>query len=97
MRQYFHTVPFGCVEIDGDKVLRQEEKPRIERTVNAGIYVLDPALLGRIPRTREFPLPALIDECLERGELVRAYPIADDWIDIGQEAQLKQARDGAVG
>jgi NDP-sugar pyrophosphorylase family protein len=36
----------------------------------------------------------LIDTCLERGEFVRAYQIADDWIDIGQEGQLRQARNG---
>lgn len=92
VRRYFHTVPFGCVEVDGERVSRMEEKPRLSVLVNAGIYVLDPHLLERIPRGREFPLPGLLEQCLARGEAVTVFEIEDDWIDVGQRDQLKQAR-----
>ena len=42
MRRYVHTVPFGCVERDGDRVTALVEKPAIVREVNSGIYVLEP-------------------------------------------------------
>lgn len=92
VHRYFHTVPFGCVELDGERITRMEEKPRLSAIVNAGIYVLAPDLIARIPRGQEFPLPSLLEQCMSRGETVAAFEIEDDWTDIGQRDQLKQAR-----
>ncbi|HEY8151532.1 MAG TPA: nucleotidyltransferase family protein [Vicinamibacteria bacterium] len=92
VRRYSHTVPFGCVDLEGERVVRMEEKPQLSVLVNAGIYVLNPGLVARIPRGHEFPLPGLLEQCLSRGEAVAAFEIEDDWIDVGQRDQLKQAR-----
>jgi dTDP-glucose pyrophosphorylase len=92
LRRYDHQVPFGCVELDGDRLVRFEEKPTLSRLVNAGVYVLSPELVGRVPRGEMFPLPQLFDDCLRRGETVGGYEIVDDWIDVGQREQLSQAR-----
>jgi NDP-sugar pyrophosphorylase family protein len=92
VRRYLHTVPFGCVEINHGEVVHMEEKPTITRLVNAGIYVLDPSLIARVPKGKEFPLPTLLDECMRLGESVRAFEIVDDWIDVGQRDQLRMAR-----
>ncbi|HSP16248.1 MAG TPA: nucleotidyltransferase family protein [Thermoanaerobaculia bacterium] len=92
MRPYVHVVPFGCLEVSGHRVLRMEEKPRLMQLVNAGIYVLNPELIDRIPEDEEFPLPALLESCVQRGELVHAFEILDEWIDVGQREQLRQAR-----
>jgi dTDP-glucose pyrophosphorylase len=94
VRRYFHTVPFGCVELNGDLLVSLEEKPTISRLVNTGIYILDPELLRRVPRDVQFHMPQLFDGCLRQGEQVRAFEIVDDWIDVGQRDQLKQAREG---
>ena len=96
VRPYFHTVPFGCVEMDGDRVLRIEEKPRLSRLINAGIYMIAPSVLEHVPRGESSTLPSLVDGCLARHEEVRAFEIEDDWIDVGQREQLRQAR-GEVG
>lgn len=92
VRRYFHTVPFGCVELDGTRVAQFEEKPTISRIVNTGIYVLDPRLISLIPRGEQFHMPQLLEGCLARNELVRSFEIVDDWIDVGQRDQLRQAR-----
>jgi dTDP-glucose pyrophosphorylase len=94
VRRYFHTVPFGCVEVQGEDVVQMEEKPTLTRLVNAGIYVLQPSLLSRIPSNQEFALPTLLEGCLKRGERVGTFEIMDDWVDVGQHDQLKQARGG---
>jgi dTDP-glucose pyrophosphorylase len=91
MRPYFHVVPFGCLELEGTRVLRMDEKPRLMRVVNAGIYVLNADLIERIP-DGEFALPALLEMCLARDEAVHAFEIQDEWIDVGQREQLSQAR-----
>jgi len=92
VRRYFHTVPFGCVEVEDGQIIDIEEKPTLTRLANAGLYVLDPELLGRIPYNSEFTMPALAADCLARKERVQAFEVADDWIDVGQREQLSQAR-----
>lgn len=96
VRRYFHTVPFGCLELDGDVVKSLEEKPTVTRIVNSGIYVLDQRLIARIPKGAEYHMPTLLDDSLRRRETVRAFEIVDDWIDVGQRDQLRQAREGAA-
>lgn len=92
VRRYKHVVPFGCVDVDDGRVLRMEEKPALTKLVNTGVYVLDPALVARVPRDTEFGLPSLLDQCLARGERVQSFEIVDDWIDVGQRDRLLHAR-----
>jgi NDP-sugar pyrophosphorylase family protein len=65
---------------------------RESRVVNTGIYVLDPDLLERVPMDMVFNMPQLLEDCLQRDEAIRSFEIIDDWIDVGQRDQLKQAR-----
>lgn len=92
VRKYFHTVPFGCVQLEGDRVASLEEKPTMTRLVNAGIYVLDPAVVARVPTHGETTGPGLIEGAIAAGETVRALEIEDDWIDVGQKEQFRRAR-----
>jgi NDP-sugar pyrophosphorylase family protein len=94
IRRYVHAVPFGCVDRDGDRVVRLEEKPALMRDVNTGIYALSPALVARVEPGRALAMPDLIGDALERGERVGAFEIEDDWIDVGQREHLDQARGG---
>lgn len=96
VRLYAHTVPFGCVETQNGRVTELVEKPDLTRLINTGIYVLNPALLARVPGGRDFPITEIFTDCLQRGEPVGAYEVADDWIDVGQREQLKQAREGSA-
>jgi dTDP-glucose pyrophosphorylase len=97
VRRYLHTVPFGCIDTDGDGYVTQfEEKPTLTRMVNAGIYVLSPELVARVPKGQEFPITRLFEGCLARGERVRTFEIVDDWVDVGQRDQLRQARGGGT-
>lgn len=94
VRKYFHTIPFGCVELDGDRIVELQEKPTWTRLVNAGIYVLGPQLVTRLPRNTATTVPDIIGGAITRGEDVRAFEIDDDWIDVGQREQLSEARGG---
>ena len=91
-RRYLHTVPFGCVERDGGRVTRLDEKPTLEREVNSGIYALDPSVVARVGPARRVDTPDLIADLLAEGEPVGAFEIEDEWIDVGQREQLAAAR-----
>ncbi len=91
------TSPYGLVELLGDgAVKRFIEKPgpadRTTDTINAGIYVLDAALLERIPAgrvasmEREF-FPGLLADSIPFYGWVGDYY----WIDIGSPAKYRQA------
>jgi dTDP-glucose pyrophosphorylase len=92
IHEYSHTVPLGVVELDGDRIIQVREKPTHVWRVNAGIYVLDPELLRRVPADTNLGLPALIEECLELGECVGAFHVREDWADVGYHDELKRAR-----
>ena len=94
IQEYSHTVPYGCVELDGERIIRLEEKPVLMRLVNAGIYVLAPAVLDRVPHGQDFPITALIEQSIALGESVGACRVSEDWIDVGHRDQLRQAREG---
>jgi dTDP-glucose pyrophosphorylase len=91
VRRYFHTVPFGTVELTDGRLTVLEEKPQICRLVNAGIYVLNPELIARVPSDTEYPLTSLLTSCIARDEPVYAFEIEDDWIDVGQREHLARA------
>jgi dTDP-glucose pyrophosphorylase/CBS domain-containing protein len=92
VHEHLHTVPFGVVDVDGERVVELREKPTQSWQVNAGVYVLSPDLIPRVPRDKHFPLPSLIEDCLERGERVGIYRTEDEWIDVGRHQELKRAR-----
>ena len=91
VRRYCHVVPFGCIEVDGDRVTRLEEKPSLVRMVNAGMYVLAADIVRKVPRAA-IGLPTLVEQNVDEGRVARVFEVEHDWIDVGRPDQLKQAR-----
>jgi dTDP-glucose pyrophosphorylase/predicted transcriptional regulator len=94
VEEYAHAVPYGCVQVEDDRILQLEEKPVVTRLVNAGIYALSPEIVGRVPRDQNFPITSLIEQAINLGERVGAFQITEDWIDVGHRDQLHLAQRG---
>ena len=94
VREYAHTVPFGCVEVEGGRLTQLVEKPTLRRLINTGIYVISPEALTTIPKDTEYPITQLFETHLQAGDSIGAFHFEDDWIDVGQPDQLRQARGG---
>jgi dTDP-glucose pyrophosphorylase len=90
--EYRHRVPFGVLEQADGRLVRIVEKPVTTWPVNAGIYVLEPELISKIPDGRLFPITELLDQCLKQGWPVGHWPIREQWQDIGRPADLAHAR-----
>lgn len=94
VRLYQVQVPYGVVESDGVHVCHLVEKPLYNFFVNAGIYLLEPAVYDYIPyNRRRFDMPELIATLLADGRQVVSFPVREYWLDIGQHADYLQAQE----
>lgn len=92
VREYENQVPFGVVNIDDDHtVLSVEEKPKFRFFVNAGIYVLEPVALDFIPKGQRFDMPELLDAIRSGKQKVKAFPIRENWVDVGLPEDFERA------
>ena len=90
--EYVHTVPFGIVQCEADRVVAVEEKPNVRQLINAGIYVLAPSLLDLVPESGEFSMPDLLQAACRSGYPIAAFPIRERWTDIGRPDDYRLAR-----
>ena len=93
VRQYDLEVPYGVLECEGRHVRRLREKPKYNFLVNAGIYLLEPAVHQYIPNGQHFDMTDLIEILIEKGHSVVSFPIVEYWLDIGQPVDYKQAQE----
>ena len=88
---------YGLVETEPDGRVRQfVEKPTPDQircdTINAGIYVLEPDTLDRIPKDTVYSIErGYFPSLIERKETFVAYIYRGYWIDIGAPEKYRQA------
>jgi dTDP-glucose pyrophosphorylase/CBS domain-containing protein len=97
VRHYVLQVPYGVIECEGDRVRRFSEKPERAFLVNAGIYLLEPAVFEFIPSGRRFDMTDLIQWLLDAGRDVVSFPIMEYWLDIGRHQDYAQTQVDAGG
>ena len=91
VRQYDLQVPFGVVEIEDNRITGIDEKPVHSFFVNAGIYVLDPDLIDRIPAGSPYDMTTLFEGIVEAGHKTAVFPIHEYWLDVGRIDELNRA------
>lgn len=84
-------IPYGVVDVEGTRILGIKEKPVYRDFVNAGVYVLDPELLGAVPRDEKFDMTDLLARVIE-SSVATAFPLHESWIDLGRHEDLVRAR-----
>jgi dTDP-glucose pyrophosphorylase/CBS domain-containing protein len=83
LRPYEVRVPYGVVEVSGELVQEVVEKPIVRAFVNAGIYLLEPAVCAIVPTGRPYDMPQLIEQLIADGRRVVGFPLREYWLDIG--------------
>ena len=91
-RDYEFQVPYGVVKVDGYQILEIQEKPTQKFFVNAGIYVLDPEILGLIPREEPIDMTELFNKVMEAKWPHAVFPIREYWVDVGRHSDLNRAK-----
>lgn len=92
VREYEFTVPFGVVERDGWNMKKIVEKPVKQWFINAGIYVLQPELIGSFESNSALEMPDLLNKLSKEGKKVSMFPVHEHWVDIGHMEEYRQAQ-----
>lgn len=92
VREYEHRVPYGVIQTEGNRVVAMTEKPSFRHFINAGIYLLSPALVRSVPKGTAVDMPTLLEQHISAGESVHVYPIQEYWLDIGRMEDFQKAQ-----
>jgi dTDP-glucose pyrophosphorylase len=90
-RKYELQIPYGVIEIEGNRVINLKEKPSYSYFVNGGIYCLSPEVFKYIPYNEFYNITELIDNLIENKLNVGSFPIREYWMDIGHMNDYHQA------
>ena len=93
VRQYDVRVPYGVIETEGARARRLREKPVFTFLVNAGIYLLEPAVVHCIPNGQRVDMTDLVQLLLAEGRAVATFPLVGYWLDIGEHGDYAQAQE----
>jgi len=92
VKDYEMNVPYGVVDIDVQSLITGfREKPAYRFFVNAGVYILSPECLKKIPRDKAFDMPMLFDVLRNEGLRTGAFPLREYWMDIGVPQDFERA------
>lgn len=88
---YSVAVPFAILKTAGDRVERLEEKPTFNYFANAGVYMIERTLTGRIAKGEYLDAPDFIGQLIAEGLKVAHFPVEGTWIDIGSPDDYRHA------
>ncbi|MFN0206594.1 MAG: sugar phosphate nucleotidyltransferase [Planctomycetota bacterium] len=75
--------PYGVTRLKGSEIIDISEKPAYKHWINAGIYIISPAVAARVPRNTYIDMTTMIQQMIQSGEQVEAFPIREYWHDAG--------------
>ena len=84
--------PFGVVEIADGQVYSITEKPIVRSNISAGIYVLNPSVIGFLDSAEPCDMPMLFQRLFDQNRRIFAFPIHEEWSDIGFKAELESVQ-----
>ncbi|MEI7605821.1 MAG: nucleotidyltransferase family protein [Rhodospirillaceae bacterium] len=87
-----YQVPFGVVEADGHEVRGIVEKPVYKHFVNAGIYIISPQIINKVPKGIPLDMPDLLQGLIDEDQKVCFFPLHEYWLDIGRIPDLERAK-----
>jgi len=80
------NIPFAVLETEDIKINDICEKPTISKNINAGIYIINPTIINKFCKKPKFlDMPDLIKLAIKNKKKVHAFPIHEDWDDVGND------------
>ncbi len=86
--------PYGVVRTNGIEIAGFDEKPVFRSHINAGIYVLEPAVLAALRPGEHCDMPALFTRLQEQSARTIVYPMHEPWMDVGGTDDYQSVQTG---
>lgn len=90
---YQVNVPYAVMETENSLVKGLKEKPTYTHYSNAGIYLMKKEVVSIIPRNQCFNATDLMEQLIQQGKKVAAYPLVGYWLDIGKHDDFNKAQE----
>jgi NDP-sugar pyrophosphorylase family protein len=84
-------IPFGRLEINGERVVAYEEKPHVPVRISSGVYALNQRAIEMIEPDQRVDVPDLVTKLLAHGESVAAWAHSAQWVDVNNERARARA------
>ena len=85
-------VPYGVIEVRDGCMQGIVEKPVYDNLISAGIYVLSPQVLPKIPKEQVLDMPDLLLSLVGQGHKIGVFALDDEWVDVGRHDDLERAK-----
>lgn len=82
---------FGVLQLDGDRIVGFEEKPKLRYAVSMGVYGLSRTTLAGFERGRPLGFDELVLDLLRRGLAPMSFRHPGYWLDIGRPEDYERA------
>ncbi len=87
---------YGVARLDGSRIMEFVEKPKKSEApsnlINSGFYIIEPEVVGMIPKGKRCMLEKEIFPRLAREGRLRGFPFSGQWFDTGNMERLEKAR-----
>lgn len=93
VREHQHQVPYGVIESTDSRLTSFVEKPIHRYFINAGIYVLSPETVKRVPPQTRIDMPDVLASAMSDQQTVSVFPIHESWLDIGRLDDFERAHE----
>lgn len=79
-----HIVDYGVLHASDARLTGFEEKPKLQYLVSMGVYIVNRAVLDRVPAGQKFGFDDLMLDMLAHKESVHVERYSGYWLDIGR-------------
>lgn len=86
-------LPYAILELDEDRVISLQEKPRYTYFANAGIYLIKTEVLDYVPKGKFYNATDLMERVITEKKKLINYPILKYWLDIGRMNDYQKAQE----
>jgi len=86
--------PYGVVQIRDIDIMGYAEKPISRNLINAGVYVLEPAVIALLVKSEYCDMPELFERIRKSKQRSIVFPLHERWTDIGRHEDLERAING---
>lgn len=92
LNEYKTNLPYGVIETTKTgKVIAWNEKPEIKANVNTGCYVMEPEIMGLIPKNIPYGMDDVIRKAMTKNKLVSSVVSKKGFLDIGNKTTYRKA------